>query len=90
MLHPVLKVRISLVPTEAAVLHRPSADQETPCARLNEAQHKSQLADEFRIYDGCKRALGGRRARRAAARDKSFSEGGEGAPFGGCQDLLRV
>ena len=89
MLHPVLQVFVSLIATEAAELHRLPADQEAPRARLSEAQHQSQLADEFGIYDGRKRTLSGCRARRAAAGDKSFSEGGEGAPFGGGQDLLR-
>jgi hypothetical protein len=79
MLHPVLQVGIPLFATEVAVLHCAAANEEAPGTGLNEAQHQSQLANELWIYDGCERALRGLCARAAAARDKAFSERGEGA-----------
>jgi hypothetical protein len=79
----VLKVGVSLLAAQAAEFCRAAADQEAGNWSLNQAQHKSQLTDKLRIYDRCEGALGRFGTRCATARDKSFSEGGEGAPFGG-------
>jgi hypothetical protein len=83
MLHPVLKVGISLIAAKAAECCRTAADQQASNRTLDQAQHKSQLTDKLWIYDRCKGALCRLGTRRATTRDEAFSKRGEGSSLGG-------